>query len=52
VTLIMVTHDQALGDRAHRRIYMEDGAIRRDSGRGSGLSPPAEPSPRLQEAGG
>jgi putative ABC transport system ATP-binding protein len=36
VTLIMVTHDQALGDRAHRRIYMEDGAIKRDSGRGSG----------------
>ena len=36
VTLIMVTHDQALGDRAHRRIYMEDGTIRRDSGRGSG----------------
>jgi putative ABC transport system ATP-binding protein len=35
VTLIMVTHDQALGDRAHRRIYMEDGAIKRDSGRGS-----------------
>jgi putative ABC transport system ATP-binding protein len=38
VTLIMVTHDQALGDRAHRRVYMEDGAIRRDSGRGSGRS--------------
>jgi putative ABC transport system ATP-binding protein len=38
VTLIMVTHDQALGDRAHRRIYMEDGAIRRDSGRGAGTS--------------
>jgi putative ABC transport system ATP-binding protein len=38
VTLVMVTHDQALGDRAHRRIYMEDGAIRRDSGRGSGRS--------------
>ena len=36
VTLIMVTHDQALGDRAHRRIYMEDGAIRRDSGCGTG----------------
>ncbi len=36
VTLIMVTHDQALGDRAHRRIYMEDGAIRRDSGRDAG----------------
>jgi putative ABC transport system ATP-binding protein len=52
VTLIMVTHDQALGDRAHRRIYMEDGAIRRDSGRGTGLSLPAEPSLRLQEAGG
>jgi len=38
VTLIMVTHDQALGDRAHRRLYMEDGAIRRDSGRGTGRS--------------
>jgi putative ABC transport system ATP-binding protein len=38
VTLIMVTHDQALGDRARRRIYMEDGAIRRDSGRGAGLA--------------
>ncbi len=38
MTLIMVTHDQALGDRARRRIYMEDGAIRRDSGRGAGLA--------------
>jgi len=38
VTLVMVTHDQALGDRAHRRVYMEDGAIKRDSGRGSGMS--------------
>ena len=36
VTLVMVTHDQALGDRAHRRIYMEDGAIKRDSGRRPG----------------
>ena len=36
VTLVMVTHDQALGDRAHRRLYMEDGRIRRDSGRGAG----------------
>jgi putative ABC transport system ATP-binding protein len=36
VTLVMVTHDQALGDRAHRCIYMEDGAIRRDSGRSPG----------------
>ncbi len=33
VTLIMVTHDPALGDRAQRRIYMEDGAIRRDTSR-------------------
>ncbi len=31
VTLIVVTHDPALGDRARRQIYMEDGAIRRDS---------------------
>jgi len=37
VTLIMVTHDQALGDRADRCIYMEDGAIRRDSGRGGAV---------------
>jgi putative ABC transport system ATP-binding protein len=36
VTLIMVTHDQSIGDRAHRRIYMEDGAIKRDSRHGSG----------------
>jgi putative ABC transport system ATP-binding protein len=45
VTLIMVTHDQALGARARRQIYMEDGAIRRDSARapesgaGEGASP-------------
>ncbi|MDP2032240.1 MAG: ABC transporter ATP-binding protein [Polaromonas sp.] len=30
VTLLMVTHDAALGARARRRILMEDGAIRRD----------------------
>ena len=30
VTLLMVTHDPALGARAHRRLLMEDGAIRRD----------------------
>jgi putative ABC transport system ATP-binding protein len=33
MTLIMVTHDQALGDRAHRQLYLEDGAIRRDTRR-------------------
>jgi putative ABC transport system ATP-binding protein len=33
VTLIMVTHDQGIGERARRQIYMEDGAIRRDSRR-------------------
>ena len=40
VTLIMVTHDHAIGDRAQRRIKMEDGAVvsdsRPDAARGSG----------------
>ncbi|MBK1632303.1 hypothetical protein CKO31_16475 [Thiohalocapsa halophila] len=27
LTLVVVTHDQALGARAHRRIQMDDGAI-------------------------
>jgi putative ABC transport system ATP-binding protein len=31
VTLIVVTHDQGIGARAHRQIYMEDGAIKRDT---------------------
>jgi putative ABC transport system ATP-binding protein len=31
MTLIVVTHDQALGDRAHRHLRMEDGAICRDT---------------------
>ena len=31
VTLIIVTHDQAMGARAHRQIVMEDGRIDRDS---------------------
>ncbi len=31
VTLIVVTHDAALGARAHRRIAMEDGAITLDT---------------------
>jgi len=30
VTLIMVTHDAALGARAHRQLLMEDGALKRD----------------------
>ena len=30
VTLIMVTHDSALGARAHRQLMMEDGAIQHD----------------------
>jgi len=30
VTLLMVTHDAALGGRARRRILMQDGAIERD----------------------
>jgi putative ABC transport system ATP-binding protein len=30
VTLIMVTHDSALGARAHRQLMMEDGAIKQD----------------------
>ncbi len=31
VTLIMVTHDAALGGRARRRIEMEDGSVRHDT---------------------
>ena len=31
VTLIVVTHDPALGGRARRRLLMEDGALRHDS---------------------
>jgi putative ABC transport system ATP-binding protein len=30
VTLIMVTHDAALGARAHRQLLMEDGALKHD----------------------
>jgi putative ABC transport system ATP-binding protein len=30
VTLIMVTHDSALGARAHRQLLMEDGALKQD----------------------
>jgi len=31
VTLVVVTHDQALGERARRRVMMEDGRLRHDS---------------------
>lgn len=34
VTLIVVTHDQALGARAPRQLRMEDGSIVSDSGKG------------------
>jgi putative ABC transport system ATP-binding protein len=33
VTLIVVTHDTALGARAHRQLLMEDGELRHDSGK-------------------
>ena len=38
VTLLVVTHDAALGARAHRRLLMEDGAIRHDGVREAGAS--------------
>ena len=31
ITLIIITHDPAIGDRANRRIHMLDGAIERDA---------------------
>jgi len=31
VTLIVVTHDQAIGARAHRQITMDDGAVVTDT---------------------
>ena len=37
VTLIVVTHDAALGARAHRQLLMEDGELRHDSD--AGLTP-------------
>jgi putative ABC transport system ATP-binding protein len=33
VTLIVVTHDGALGNRAGRQLQMEDGALKSDSAR-------------------
>jgi putative ABC transport system ATP-binding protein len=38
VTLLMVTHDAALGARAARRLQMEDGAIRHDERRTAAAS--------------
>ena len=40
VTLIVVTHDAALGSRARRQLLMEDGAIQHDTCR----DPQAEPA--------
>jgi putative ABC transport system ATP-binding protein len=33
VTLIVVTHDPVMGERARRRLYMEDGALKSDTRR-------------------
>ncbi len=41
VTLLVVTHDAALGARAHRHILMEDGAVRRDESQEAGGGPDA-----------
>jgi len=40
VTLIMVTHDAALGARAHRQLMMEDGALKLDQHRDSPCAAP------------
>ncbi|MCF8155673.1 MAG: ABC transporter ATP-binding protein [Rhodoferax sp.] len=44
VTLIMVTHDSALGARAHRQLLMEDGAVKQDKRLEPGSLPCAEPT--------
>lgn len=43
VTLIVVTHDAALGARARRQLLMEDGAVRHDARRSPESGVPAEP---------
>jgi putative ABC transport system ATP-binding protein len=43
VTLLVVTHDAALGARARRRLLMEDGAIRHDQLRQDGGFDDAQP---------
>jgi putative ABC transport system ATP-binding protein len=55
VTLVVVTHDQAMGARARRQLVMEDGRVQHDSGNlpplqgegwgGDGFSPPPIPLP-------
>jgi len=42
MTLIMVTHDQKIGSRAHRQLIMEDGELRHDSA-AAGARPTAGP---------
>ena len=44
VTLIMVTHDSALGARAHRQLLMEDGAVKQDKRLEPGSLPCAVPT--------
>lgn len=39
VTLIVVTHDAALGARARRQLLMEDGALKHDSGQAPCVTP-------------
>ena len=39
VTLIVVTHDSALGNRARRQLLMEDGALQHDSARRQATNP-------------
>ncbi|MBK6864375.1 MAG: ABC transporter ATP-binding protein [Ideonella sp.] len=43
VTLLVVTHDAAIGARARRRLLMEDGAIKVDELRASGTASNAHP---------
>ena len=44
ITLIVVTHDQELGARAHRRLRMDDGCLVGDVGQGLGPERGEEPS--------
>ena len=44
VTLIMVTHDGALGARAHRQLLMEDGAVKHDQRLETSSTPCAVPT--------
>ena len=44
ITLIVVTHDQELGSRAHRRLRMDDGRLVGDVGSGLGTGRGEEPA--------